>query len=127
MFSMATPPADSAPANLELGSLVSALGSSAPTVTLQDTAGPVAPPSMPAKPKMEPRYIHPELAEIGHRYGNYGTLVKWAISRMTDDYDLRDIQELLKREGSPLKSAQISVVLTRMKGRGEIIEIGAPP
>ena len=43
---------------------------------------------------------------------------------ITDDYDLRDIQELLKREGSPLKSAQISVVLTRMKGRGEITEIG---
>jgi hypothetical protein len=36
---------------------------------------------------------------------------------------LRDIAALLEREGSEIKSSEISVVLTRMKRRGKIKEI----
>ncbi len=42
---------------------------------------------------------------------------------MTDDYSLRDIAALLEREGAPIDSPEISVVLTRLKARGEIEEI----
>ena len=40
-----------------------------------------------------------------------------------EDYTLTDIAALLRREGYPMGSAEISVVLTRLKGRGEIEEI----
>jgi hypothetical protein len=115
------------PTTIELGSLVSALGNSAPlalpsagsSAELNDAAAPVAPPRPPA-----PRpYIHPELEKISRYYGGDTLIVQWAIRRMTSDYTLTDIQALLKREGYPLNGPKISVVLTRLKRRGEIEEI----
>lgn len=49
--------------------------------------------------------------------------MRWATRRMTADYTLRDLGTLLRQEGYFLTSAEISVVLTRLKGRGEIEEI----
>ena len=70
-----------------------------------------------------PRKINPELEKLGPYHGRDTRLVKWAIARMTEDFSLTHIAALLEREGSSLKSAAISVVLTRLKGRGEIEEI----
>src|SRR5204863_8129597 len=56
-------------------------------------------------------------------YGGKDNGVWWAIQQMTEDYSLRDIDALLEREGSAMRSAEISVVLTRMKKRGQIEEI----
>ena len=71
-----------------------------------------------------PRYVHPEL--VAFQSGCHGQdteLVRWAIRHITDDYSLHDISALLKQEGSPLASPKISVVLTRLRSRGEIEEI----
>jgi len=54
---------------------------------------------------------------------NNGKIVWWAIQRMNDDYSLRDIRPLLMREGRNMKSSEISVVLTRLKSRGEVKEL----
>jgi hypothetical protein len=110
------------PTNLELGSLVSALGNSAPLIALQDAPAPVAPAPLPAA-VTAPHYIHPDLQAIGRGLGRYTALVKWAIEQMTVEFSLRDIEKLLRREGVPIKSASISVVLTRLKRRGEITEV----
>jgi hypothetical protein len=92
-------------------------------------AAPNPPPPAQPKPYVKP-YIHPEL-EVAARdlHGRNSRVVTWAIRRMTADYSLRDIHDLLEREGCPLRSSEISVVLTRLKGRGEIEEIkpGAGP
>jgi hypothetical protein len=80
------------------------------------------PPAEAPKPYVKP-YIHPELQAIGTYHGRNSRIVSWAIQRMTADYSLHDIQALLEREGGALRSAEISVVLTRMKGRGQIEEI----
>ena len=42
---------------------------------------------------------------------------------MTADYSVRDIHELLEREGCGMPASKISVVLTRFKNRGKIEEI----
>ena len=60
---------------------------------------------------------------MSHLFQTHVQYVKWAIQRMTDDYSLRDIAALLEREGRPMGGSEISVVLTRMKCRGEIQEI----
>jgi hypothetical protein len=111
------------PKSLELGSLVSALtpprrAVASPEQTAESPATPPPPPGHPPKP-----YIHPELEAIGSRFGNGTKIVRWAIQRMTVDYSLRDIAALLEREGRPTRSSEISVVLTRLKSRGEIEEI----
>lgn len=69
------------------------------------------------------RKIHPELAAIAARRGNKGDIVAWAIRQMTDDYSVGDIVAVLRREGGDLSSSEVSVVLTRLKRRGEIEEI----
>ena len=106
------------PKSLELGSFFLALGPTTPPVALQERTA-----ELPPAPAPVPRYIHPELEGLGHRLGNKGRIVAWAIKRMTTDYSVRDIAALLKREGYPLKSDKISVVVTRLKSRGEIEEI----
>lgn len=68
--------------------------------------------------------MNSELKELKERSGTNVALVTWAIGRMTDDFSLRDIAALLAREGCRLKRVKISVVLTRLKTRGQIIEIG---
>jgi hypothetical protein len=117
---------DRAPKSLELGRLVSALVSSSSGVSLAEPATElsVAPAAaaLPPQPPVPP-YIHPELKAIANGYGSNGKIVSWAIQQMTDDYSLRDIAALLEREGSPMRSADISVVLTRLKSRGEIEEV----
>ena len=112
------------PKSMELGSLVSALVSSTSDVSSRELGAP--PPPAPAEsPAQAPvtRYVHPELRPMIHQYGNNGKIVSWAIQRMTGDYSLRDIAALLEREGSEIKSSEISVVLTRLKRRGKIKEI----
>jgi hypothetical protein len=70
-----------------------------------------------------PPKINPELEKLRHGHGGDSRVVKWAIARMTDDFSLTDIAALLKRENYSRKGSKISVVLTRLKGRGEIQEI----
>lgn len=80
--------------------------------------------ALPPPPPVK-RYIHPELETPDYRrlHGRNGKLVQWAIARMTEDFSLRDIAALLHREGSDMGLPEISVVLTRLKGRGEIQEV----
>jgi hypothetical protein len=115
---------DQGPKSLEIGSLISALIPSRPAVALPEPTAelPPARPALPSPPPPKP-YVHPELEAIGYRFGNNTLIVRWAIQRMTEDYTVRDIAALLKREGRALSSAEISVVLTRLKGRGEIDEL----
>ena len=72
----------------------------------------------------EPPYMHPELRAIGReRHGSTSEAVRWTIQRMTEDFSLHDIAALLKREGFPIRTSEISVVLTRLRIRGEIAEL----
>lgn len=89
---------------------------------LVESTAPTAPADPPSPPPVK-SYMHPELEAFTGRFRNHGKIVWWAIQRMTDDYSLRDIDALLRREGYPLSSAEISVVLTRLKSRGEIEEV----
>jgi hypothetical protein len=112
------------PNSLELSSLVSALIFSRPAVARPEQRAALPPPPPPPPPPPLPkRYIHPELAAIGSLFGSGTKIVRWAIQRMTDNYSLPDIVALLEREGRPMRSAEVSVVLTRLKSRGEIEEI----
>ncbi|MEP7248738.1 MAG: hypothetical protein ABI787_03045 [Spartobacteria bacterium] len=116
-----------APRSIELGSLVSTLLPSRSAIEVKElptsAAAPPAAAALPPKPPVE-RYMHPELKiACGTFQGSYTRCVQWAINRMTEDYSLHDISALLLREGAPLGSSKISVVLSRMKGRGEIEEI----
>ena len=70
------------------------------------------------------RFVHPELN--GGQFSGHGStagLVRWAVERMTSDFSLNDVDATLKREGAPRSRPEISVVLTRLKRRGEIEEI----
>jgi hypothetical protein len=116
--------------SVELGSFDSVL---APPLqhSLKELAD-ATPPEQPALPAAapEPPYTHPELEAMRRGLHGYkGKFVSWAIQRMTNDWSLHDIAALLNREGGGLFPAEISVVLTRMKSRGEIEEIqpGAGP
>ena len=60
---------------------------------------------------------------MGNHHGSNTMAVQWAVDRLTGDYALHDIQTLLAREGRPMRSAEISVVLSRLKNRGKIREI----
>jgi hypothetical protein len=112
------------PKLLELGSLVSALAPSTPQNPLEERTAslPPAPAALPAVAPVPP-YMHPELHAIGNRFGSNSKIVWWAIQRMTEDYSLHDIAALLEGEGRPMRSSEISVVLTRLKSRGEIEEV----
>ena len=90
-----------------------------PAAAGQPPAAPVNQPA-PVAPK-----INPALHALRSGYGGNGKAVWWAIQQMTEDYSLRDIAALLKREGWAIRSAEISVVLTRLKTRREIEEIQA--
>jgi hypothetical protein len=93
------------------------------TLLLEATAEPAVPEPSPAPPRPKP-YIHPELEPLSHgRYGTDTRVVSWAIGRMTENFTLKDISKLLKREGNPMHNAKISVVLTRLKRNGRIQEI----
>jgi hypothetical protein len=116
------------PESLDLGSLTSALVR--PVHDLPAARAPLpapAPASLPDAPLPRPpeRYIHPELKTILH--GNPsptdGEIVRWAIVRLTEEYTVRHIADLLQRCGYEMESRRISVVLTRFKNRGEIIEV----
>lgn len=110
---------------LDLGVLSWALQRSPATKPLlleekTESAVPEPPPALPP-PKA---YIHPELHALCRgKYGSDTRVVSWAIERMTDDFTLKDISKLLKREGNPVRHTKISVVLTRLKRNGRIQEI----
>jgi hypothetical protein len=88
-------------------------------VALLESAPAALPPPPPPK-----SYIHPDLEKFGvNRHGSNTVAVQWAIERLTGDYTLQGIQALLAREGRRLRSAEISVVLSRLKKRGKITEI----
>ena len=87
-------------------------------VPLLESAPVAVPP--PAPPE---RYIHPDLKKFGDRHGRSTAMVQWAIHRLSGDYTLNDVHALLAQEGRPLQKAEISVILTRLKSRGEIAEI----
>jgi hypothetical protein len=117
------------PNSVRLASLVSALLPSRPALKVKELSAappspaPPAPAALPRKPAVE-RYVHPELKAFPSSvHGGNGRQVWWAIQRMTEDYSLHDIVAMLKREGAPMQSPEISVVLTRLKARGEIEEI----
>jgi hypothetical protein len=111
------------PNSMQLGRLVSALLPARPAVELKELADtPPQPAALPPKPPVE-RYMHPELKAFPHNmHGRKTGLVRWAIQRMTDDYSQHDIGAILEREGAPVQPPGISVVLTRLKARGEIEE-----
>ncbi len=94
-------------------------------------APPPAAPETPPAPVRPPPYFHPELKAIGGCQGSSRKVVEWAINRMTDDYTVRDLAALLIREGRPMQSDHISLILARMKNRGEIEQLkpssGATP
>lgn len=93
------------------------------TLLLEAKTDSAVPEPAPALPRPKPN-IHPELEPFSHgRYGTDTKVVSWAIGRMTEDFTLKDISKLLKREGSPMHNAAISVVLTRLKRNGRIHEI----
>ena len=111
------------PKSMELSSLAWAFAPPPITLPLEEpTAPPPAPAALP-QPPPEPRYVHPELAAIGNHFGSKGEHVRWAIQRLTHDYTLNDIYDLLKREGGGMYPAEISVVLTRLRNRGQIEEV----
>ena len=109
---------------IDFGALFPALlanpeaASSARQFTLLESAPVALPPPPPAEP-----YIHPELKGFGSRHGRNTMAVQWAIYRLTGDYTLKDIHTLLQREGYHIRSAEISVILSRLKKRGKIVEI----
>jgi hypothetical protein len=106
----------------ELSPLISAFATPAPPPAALDLP-PLAPANLPAPPPPVERYVHPELKALPTYNGYNGKLVWWAIQRMTDDYSLHDIASLLDREGARLGNPRISVVLTRLKARGQIKEV----
>lgn len=107
---------------LDFGVLGSALRlGPAKTLLLESPAAEAA--SAPPKlPPVKP-YMHPDLAPLWGRHGGNTAIVRWAIQRMTADYSLTNIQRLLKSQGAPLRNAEISVVLTRLKSTQQIEEI----
>ncbi len=108
------------PTTLDLASLISAVPSTPPAAL--ELAAPA--PALPAPPPPPPRYIHPDLTQYrftGH--GGDSEAVRWAIKRMTGDFSLTDVAALLEREGRRMMNSQISVVLTRLKRRGQIEEV----
>jgi hypothetical protein len=126
------------PNSMRLGNLLSALLPSRPTAEVKElpmpaapaaASPPSAPTALPPPPPVE-RYVHPELrAIVEHWNVNHTKIVEWAVAQMTEDYSLHDLSALLRREGYSLRNAEISVVLSRLKARGEIEEIkpGAGP
>ncbi len=104
------------------GVLVSALSQTASPKALPNAVATPAAAALPA-PAPEPPYMHPELKALNSSFGSNVAVVRWAIARMTEDYSLADIQKLLLQEGSLMRGAQISVVLSRMRTTGEIQEI----
>lgn len=105
-----------------------AIGSASPSIPPPAATQPIAAPEPPPLPKAElppspipegPRL--PEFLKTG-RHGSTGRIVAWAIQHMTEDYTLRDIEDFLSRHGGAKSPEAISVVLTRMKRRGEIQE-----
>ena len=89
-------------------------------------------PSLPAHgltdvPSVDPSAapIDPRLIQMGIGWGGSRRMVAWAIERLQGNFDLHDIASLLKREGCALKTTDISVVLSRLNGRGEIEQVTA--
>jgi hypothetical protein len=113
------------PKSLDLGPVAMRILSPMQEVPTTAAALP-APASQPVAPPPwtpPPRKIIPELEKLLNLHGRDSRLVQWAIARMTHDFSLTDIAALLKREDYPVENSKISVVLTRLKGRGEIQEI----
>lgn len=120
------------PGSTETNSLIPGLVPFTSQVEWKELDAPTpAVPETPPVPVSPPRYIHPELRAIGNGHGSSSRIVEWAISRMTDDYTVRDLATLLKCEGHGMESADISLVLARLKNRGEIEQLkpssGATP
>jgi hypothetical protein len=93
------------------------LATDAPKISVETASSSASPPPIPA------RQVHPELAAIYAQDHNNGDVVRWAIKQMTDDYSVGDIGARLRKEGCNLAGAEISVVISRLKNRGEIEEI----
>jgi hypothetical protein len=112
------------PESLDLASLSPAMFSPVRNVVAEPPLWP-PPPSLPDAPPPPPpaRYVHPELKAILDHRPTDGEIVRWAIMRLTEEYTVRDIADLLQRCGYEMEGRRISVVLTRFKNRGEIIEV----
>jgi hypothetical protein len=91
-------------------------GNSAATLLLANASLPAAVP--PAS-----RTMNPELEALSTSYGGTGRVVSRAIERLNGEFTLRDIAAVLARENWTTRGAEISVVLSRLKRRGEIEEI----
>ena len=117
--------ADRATRPIDVGTYLPAFLAS-PGATLPARQAPLlesAPAAVPPPPAPPEYYIHPELKKFGDRHGVHTAIVQWAIHRLSGDYTLKDIHALLAREGRPLRKAEISVILSRLKSRGEIAEV----
>jgi hypothetical protein len=69
-------------------------------------------------PDEEPRATYGPPTE--KEYGENTKLVRRAISKMTDDYTIRDIHSYLRTHGHDLGINPIATVLNRLKNNGEI-------
>lgn len=107
------------PALVNLNGLISTLPAIENQPETSAIPAPADPPPAPVK-----RYVHPELQAISpNAQGRLGPLVRWAIQRMPEDYSVHDIEKLLRKEGQGIRPSQISVVVSRLKERGEIEEV----
>ncbi|MEO6740058.1 MAG: hypothetical protein ABIP20_07390 [Chthoniobacteraceae bacterium] len=111
---------------VDVGALLPGLlahpGTVTPTreIPLLESAPAALPPPAPRVP-IPP--VHPELQKLGGGHGVYTAMVQWAIGRLTGDYTLQDIHAVLTREGRALQTPEISVILSRLKKRRQIIQI----
>ncbi len=62
---------------------------------------------------------------LARDYGENSRLVREAISKMTSDYNIRDIHTHLRTRGWIIEMSAIATVLNRLKRNGEITEIAA--
>jgi hypothetical protein len=53
-------------------------------------------------------------------YGENTRIVRLAISKMTDDYTIRELRRLLRAQGHHIQMTAIATVLNRLKKTGEI-------
>ncbi|HEX3966356.1 MAG TPA: hypothetical protein VHW70_00185 [Edaphobacter sp.] len=114
------------PLPIDLGFLLPAVASNTFPCATKELAPVTTTPEPPALPPPAPpeRYVHPELKELTRGDCSSDTqIVRWAIGQMTRDYTLHHLAALLEREGAPRATSKISVVLSRLKARGEIEQI----
>lgn len=111
------------PGSFDLGPLASMFLYPARELPVRPASLPApAPPSLPPPSRPKPE-MDPELEQLLKHNRTNVAIVRWAMQRVPEEFSLPDIRKALERQGYRLKGPEISVVLTRLKSRGEIEEI----